>query len=64
VSITSQERNIMARPAWKDMTAHQKFEFLNDWCARLSVALEDQQAVSQSLHERLRQVEAKVAGTS
>jgi hypothetical protein len=22
----------MAHPAWKDMTAHQKFEFLNEWC--------------------------------
>ena len=54
----------MAYPAWKDMTAHQKFEFLNDWCARLSIALEDQQAVSRGLHERLRQVEVKVAGTS
>jgi len=54
----------MAYPAWKDMTAHQKFEFLNEWCARLSVEFENQRAVSQSLHERLRQVEAKVAGTS
>jgi uncharacterized protein YmfQ (DUF2313 family) len=52
----------MAYPAWKDMTAREKFEFLNEWCARLSVALEDQRAVSQSLQERLRQVEAKVAG--
>jgi len=54
----------MAHPTWKDMTAHQKFEFLNEWCASLSVALEAQQAVSQRLHERLQQVEAKIAGTA
>ena len=54
----------MAHPAWKDMTAHQKFELLNEWCASLAVALETQQEDSKRLHERLQQVEAKVAGTS
>ena len=54
----------MAHPAWNNMTAHQKFEFLNEWCASLSVALETQQADSKHLHERLQQVEAKVAGTA
>ena len=54
----------MAHLAWKDMTAHQKFEFLNEWCASLSVALEAQQADTKRLHERLQQVEAKVAGTA
>ena len=51
----------MAHPTWKDMTAHQKFEFLNEWCASLSVALENQQVDSKRLHERLQQVEAKDA---
>jgi hypothetical protein len=36
----------MVHPTWKDMTAHQKFKILNEWCASLSVALEAQQAVS------------------
>jgi hypothetical protein len=53
----------MVHPTWKDMTAHQKLKFLNEWCTSLSVALEAQQAVSQRLHERLQQAEAKIAGT-
>jgi hypothetical protein len=35
-----------------------------EWCASLSVALETQQEDSKRLHERLQQVEAKVAGAS
>jgi hypothetical protein len=54
----------MAHPTWKVMTAHQKFEFLNEWCASLSMALETQQTDTKRLHERLQQVEAKVARTS
>jgi hypothetical protein len=26
----------LVEAAWKDMNAHQKFEFLNEWCASLS----------------------------
>jgi len=54
----------MTYPAWKEMTPTQKFDFLHDWCERLSHAVEEQRAVAQSLHERLREVEAKVAGIS
>ncbi len=54
----------MTYPAWKDMTDPQRFDFLNEWCARLSSAIEEQRAVSQSLQERLSRVEAKIAETS
>jgi hypothetical protein len=54
----------MIYPTWADMTDKQKFDFLHEWCERLSRAMEQQQAVTQSLHERLRVVEGKVAGKS
>jgi len=54
----------MTYPAWNDMDPSEKFEFLHEWCERLSRAVEEQRGVSQSLHKRLRKVEAKVAETS
>ncbi len=54
----------MTYPAWKDMTVEQKCDFLHEWCERLSRAVEQQASVCQSLHERLRAVEAKLAGIS
>jgi hypothetical protein len=46
------------------MTDHQKLEFLSEWCGRLSRAIKEQRATSQTFHDRLLRVEAKVAGTS
>jgi len=50
----------MAYPAWKDMTSEQKFEYLHEWCTRITRAVQSLGAENRSLHERLRAVEAKV----
>ena len=54
----------MTHLAWDKMTDQQKFDFLHEWCDRISRAVQHEQAISESLHERLRRVEVKLAGTS
>jgi hypothetical protein len=48
-------------PAWKDMTDHQKLEFLYEWCERMSREIQSQGGWIHGLHARLEKVEAKVA---
>jgi hypothetical protein len=55
------EIKIMSYPAWRDMTADQKFEFLHEWCGNLTRKVDQQEHTIQLLHERLRAAEAKMA---
>lgn len=45
-------------PAWNDQTVAQKLDFLHEWLARVSQAIQSLQGATQGLHERLRVVEA------
>ena len=51
----------MSYPAWKDMPAEQKCQFLHEWCENLTRKVENQEMTIQALHARLLAVEGKVA---
>jgi prefoldin subunit 5 len=54
----------MAMPhlEFDQMTAEQKFKFLEKYCDNLARSLQEAQGNIQRLHERLRQVEGRESG--
>jgi hypothetical protein len=47
-------------PRWLSLKDSEKLEYLREWCDRLTRGVEEQRAVTQSLHERLQRVERKL----
>jgi hypothetical protein len=48
----------MSYPAWKDMTAEQKLEFLEEWCGNLTRMMDQRGREISDLHARLLKAEA------
>jgi hypothetical protein len=49
-------------PAWKDMTPDQKLDYLKEWLENIDRAVKNIRQNDEGLFQKIREVEAKIAG--